>query len=31
LKKSSRNVVVREDAIDALEGALWRAREEGKP
>jgi N-acetylglucosamine kinase-like BadF-type ATPase len=31
LKKSSRNVVVREDAIDALDGALWRAREEGKP
>jgi N-acetylglucosamine kinase-like BadF-type ATPase len=31
LKKSSRSVVVREEAIDALEGALWRAREEGKP
>ena len=30
LKKNSRNVVVREDAIDALEGALWRAREEEK-
>jgi glucosamine kinase len=31
LKKSSRNVVVREDAVDALEGALWRARKEEKP
>jgi len=31
LKKSSRNVVVREAAVDALDGALWRAREEGKP
>jgi N-acetylglucosamine kinase-like BadF-type ATPase len=30
LKKNSRNVVVREGAVDALEGALWRAREEGK-
>jgi glucosamine kinase len=30
LKKSSRSVVVREGAVDALEGALWRAREEGK-
>jgi N-acetylglucosamine kinase-like BadF-type ATPase len=30
LKKSSPSVVVREHAVDALEGALWRAREEGK-
>jgi hypothetical protein len=30
LKKSSRSVKVREDAVDALEGALWRAREAGK-
>jgi glucosamine kinase len=30
LKKNSRNVVVREGAVDALEGALWRARKEGK-
>jgi N-acetylglucosamine kinase-like BadF-type ATPase len=30
LKKSSSSVVVREHAVDALEGALWRAREEGK-
>jgi hypothetical protein len=30
LKKSSRSVKVREDAVDALHGALWRAREAGK-
>jgi N-acetylglucosamine kinase-like BadF-type ATPase len=30
LKKSSPSVKVREDAVDALEGALWRAREAGK-
>jgi glucosamine kinase len=30
LKKSSPAVRVREDAVDALEGALWRAREAGK-
>jgi glucosamine kinase len=30
LKKSSPTVKVREDAVDSLEGALWRAREAGK-